>query len=190
MFSKKLLILAFAALLLPACATGPVDATYNYEIVEMDDFQLPWTGCLLDQQTGQPLNPECEPSPPVIVRLDARVRDSLTNIPANNVRIWFNSAYSDAYLLPPEVLEAIEIPSGGNWDTVTNQGEVWAEFSGTWDGNYRPTYFEGWTDKNGLASAFLFVNTMPTNPTGQPIQMTVTVSTASDTEIILFQGGA
>ncbi len=190
MFSKKLLTLAFAGLLLPACSTGPVDATYNYELAEFEDFQVPWTGCLLDQQTGQPLNPECEVAPPVIMRLDARVRDRNTQIPGNNVRIWFNSTYSDAYLLPQEVLEAINVPSGGTWDGVTDRGEVFAEFSGTWDGNYRPTYYEGWTDKNGLASVFLFINTMPTDPSGQPLQMAVTVSTASDTAVVLFQGGA
>ena len=98
-----------AALVLPACSTGPVDATFNYELVDMEDMIVPWVGCQIDQLTGQPLNPNCQVSDPVIFRLDARVRDTDTQTPGNNIRVWFTSTYGDIYLLPQEVLEAINV---------------------------------------------------------------------------------
>lgn len=190
MFSKKLLILALAALVLPACSTGPVDATFNYELMDMEDLIVPWVGCQIDQTTGQQLNPNCQVSDPVIFRLDARVRDTDTQTPGNNIRVWFTSTYGDIYLLPQEVLEAINVPSGGDWDTVIDRGEIWAEFSGRFDGNYRPTYHEGWTDSRGVASVWVFVNTMATNEQGGVIQSQIQVNIASDSNSVLLQGGA
>ncbi|MCO4770332.1 MAG: hypothetical protein KDA24_09910 [Deltaproteobacteria bacterium] len=189
MLLKKLLILAAAGLILPACSTGPVDATFQYEIIDFEDVQVPWVGCTIDPTTGQLTNPSCQPSPPVIFRLDARVRNEDSEIPANNIRTWFTSTYSDIYLLPQEVLEAINIPSGGDWDTVTNRGEIWAEFSGRFDGNYRPTYHEGWTDKRGMASVWVFVNSMPTDESGGVIESAIQIGIASDSAFIRLQGG-
>ena len=122
--------------------------------------------------------------------MDARVRDVNTEAPANNIRVWFTSPYSDVYLLPQEVLEALNVPSGGDWDQVIDRGEIWAEFSGRFDGNYRPTYHEGWTDRRGVASVWVWVNTMPTDESGAPLQTQVQVSIASDTTALRLQGGA
>ena len=190
MLGNKLLVLALAALVLPACSTGPIDATFNYELVEFEDLAVPWTGCTIDQQTGQQTNPNCELSDPVIFRLDARVRDTNTEIPGNNIRVWFTSPYNDIYLLPQEVLEAINVPSGGDWDQVIDRGEVWAEFSGRFDGNYRPNYHEGWTDRRGVASVWVWVNSMPLDETGIALQSELHVSIASDVAIMRLQAGA
>ena len=187
MTGKLLLPLAAAAMALGGCSTGPVDATYNYELAEFEDITVPWFGCTVDQTTGQPQNPNCTVSDPLIFRLDARVRDINTEVPANNVRIWFTSAYSDIYLLPQEVVEALSLPSEGAWNSLIDDGEIWAEFTGRLDGDYRPTYHESWTDKNGLASVWVWVNSLPTDETGSATQSELSVSIASDTALVRLQ---
>jgi hypothetical protein len=180
---SRLLVLPLAMLLLPACSTGAVDATYQHELVQFEDFTVAWTGCTLDATTGQQDNPNCQNSNPVILRLDARVRDTETELPVNNVRVWFNSGYELVYLLPQEVLEAIEVPITEGWDDVLGRGEVWAEFAGTFEGDYRPTYHESPTDQNGVASVWLYIQEMPRNETGQASAAQITVSIASDVQI-------
>jgi hypothetical protein len=187
MLGNKLLTLALAALVLPACSTGPIDATFNYELTEFEDLTIPWRGCQIDATTGLQQNPNCAVSDPVIFRLDARVRDANSLVPANNIRTWFTSPYNDIYLFPQEVLEAIQVPSGGDWDQVIDRGEIWAEFSGRFDGNYRPNYHEGWTDRRGVASVWVWVNSMPRQETGAATQTELHVSIASDTAIVRLQ---
>ena len=179
----RLLALPLMMLLLPACSTGPVDATYRHQLVSFEDVPIAWTGCTIDNQTGQQENPNCQNSPPVILRLDARVRDAETELPANNVRVWFNSGYELVYLLPQEVLEAIEVPVTEGWDEVLGRGEIWAEFAGTFEGDYRPTYHETATDQNGMASVWLFIQEMPREAGGAAQETSVLVSTATSTEI-------
>ena len=184
MAGSKLFAVALMGLLLPACSTGPVDATYRHEIVAFEDLQVNWIGCQLDQETGQQQNPNCQNGNPVIIRLDARVRDIDTELPVNNVRVWFNSAYERVYLLPQEVLEAIEIPVTEGWDEAMGRGDIWAEFAGTFEGDYRPTYHEGWTNQAGVASVWLYIEEMPRSEQGQATETSIIVSTATDVALM------
>ncbi len=180
----RLLTLSLTLLMLPACSTGPVDATYRHELAAFEDFKISWLGCATDAETGQQENLACQNSNPIILRLDARVRDTESDLPVNNVRVWFNSGYELIYLLPQEVLEAIEVPVTEGWDEVLGRGEIWAEFAGTFEGDYRPTYHEGSTDQNGVATVWLYIQEMPRNAGGLATETSVTISTASDTEIL------
>ena len=69
---------------------------------------MSWVGCKIDEATGLLSNPLCEESDPVIFRLDILVQDERSIQPLNNVRIWFTSGFNKIYLLPQDVLEAIE----------------------------------------------------------------------------------
>ena len=40
MGSPKLLALTLALFALPACSTGPVDATYQHEIIQFEDLKV------------------------------------------------------------------------------------------------------------------------------------------------------
>ncbi len=185
----RLLTLALSLLLFPACSTGPVDATFRHELVAFEDIKISWQGCALDTETGAQTVPNCQNSSPVILRLDARVRDTETDLPVNNVRVWFNSGYELIYLLPQEVLEAIEVPITEGWDEVLGRGEVWAEFAGTFEGDYRPTYHETSTDQNGLATVWLYIQEMPRGPAGIAVEGSVMVSIASDVQILKLSPG-
>lgn len=182
--SRTLFALALTLFALPACSTGPVDATASMEIVQFEDLKVAWQGCSLDAETGEQENPNCRNSNPLIVRVDARVRDIDTELPVNNVRVWFNSTYELIYLLPQEVLEAIEVPVTEGWDEVLARGEVWAEFAGTFEGDYRPTYHESWTDSNGMASVWLYIQEMPRNETGRSVESSIAISIATDVQYL------
>ena len=156
-------ILVFAM----GCDVGPWDAPPGAQIAEVEDIRVAWFGCILDPTTGQPQNPSCEPSAPVQIPMTVQVIDPDTEIPLNNIRISFSSGYGEIYLLPQEVIEALAIPDSERWGTIAD-GEVWAELTGSWEGDYRPTYYETWTDNNGLATFWIWVNEMPTDATGNP----------------------
>ncbi|MEE2829300.1 MAG: hypothetical protein VX498_08940 [Myxococcota bacterium] len=151
-----------------ACDTGPWDAPPGSEIAEVEDIEVSWFGCLLDPVTGAQQNPNCEISPPVQIPVTVLVQNATTLVPLNNIRITFTSGFTDVYLLPQEVIEAIALPDTESWAAIMSNGEIWAEFSGQWEGDYRPTYYETWTDNNGLAEFWVWVERMPQDPTGLP----------------------
>ena len=133
---------------LMACDPGPWDAPPFAEIDDIEDIQVPWTACRIDPLTGNTSTPGCENDPPVILPLNVLVRNARTQEPLNNVRIWYASGYHLIYLLPQEVLEAVDLPGTERWEYLEERGDVFAEFSGSFDGDYRPTYHEGWTNSN------------------------------------------
>lgn len=151
-----------------ACDNGPWDAPPGSEIVELEDIRVAWFGCVLEPTTGEPQNPNCEPSAPVQIPVTAQVRNSDSLEPLNNVRISFTSGFGSIYLLPQEVIEAIALPDTENWADIMSSGEIWAEFTGEWEGDYRPTYYETWTDSNGLVQFWIWVDSMPVDATGNP----------------------
>jgi hypothetical protein len=163
-----LLTLLSLAVLGTACDTGPWDAPPGSEIQAVEDIRVSWFGCVVDPTTGELQNPACEPSPPVQIPMVMQVMDSGSGVPLNNIRISFTSGYGEIYLLPQEVIEAISLPDTENWAEIMQDGEIWAEFTGSWEGEYRPTYYETWTDNNGLARFWIWVNEMPLDATGNP----------------------
>ena len=176
---------------LSGCVSAPVDAPYYARILEWEeDLEVPWVGCRRAQDTGELQNPNCTESDPVIIRLDARVYDDRTLLPMNNVRIWFTSPHREIYLLPQEVLEAIELPTDpdSGWTTATqDQQELWAEFAGTFEDDYRPTYHEGYTDRSGMATVWIYVERMPIDEQGQALETQITVSIASHTQVVALK---
>lgn len=161
-----LLSLLLIAVLSTGCDTGPWDAPPGSEIQETEDLRVPWFGCLTDPATGQSQTPDCQDSNPVQIPVTIQVLDGNSSLPLNNIRIAFTSGYGEVLLLPQEVIEALAVPEGGSWDQVVADGEIWAEFTGTWDGDYRPTYYETWTDNQGLARFWVWVEAMPKDATG------------------------
>ena len=109
-FHAALLCSLISLVFTSGCYPGPWDAPPYAVLQDSEDINVSWSGCRLDQNSGLPTNPLCEPSPPVILRLDARVEDERSGDPLNNVRIWFTSGFGKIYLLPQEVLEAVDVP--------------------------------------------------------------------------------
>jgi len=161
-----LLTLLSIAALTAGCDTGPWDAPPGSEIQDIDDLRVPWFGCLQDPTTGANQAENCQDSGPVQIPVTIQVLDGNSSLPLNNIRIAFTSGYNDILLLPQEVIEALAVPEGGSWDQVVSDGEIWAEFTGEWDGDYRPTYYETWTDNQGLARFWIWVEAMPKDATG------------------------
>ena len=182
-----------AVFLLNGCDNGPWDAPPGAVIEEIDAFQIAWFGCQIDPTTGQAISPNCDieqPSPPVIFPLTINVYDEESEWPINNVWVRVSSGYSEIYLLPQEVIEAIALPDTENWSDIASTNEVWAEFSGTWEGNYAPTFLETWTDNNGQADLWVWVQAMPTDPaSGQAKTTSITVDIGSDRMVIEMQSG-
>ena len=183
-FAAALLSSLVAVVFLSGCYAGPWDAPPFAVIQDTEDLNVSWSGCRLNQTDGLPTNPLCEPSPPVILRFDARVEDERTGDPLNNVRSWFTSGYSKIYLLPQEVLEAVDVPETDRWEALVAEGEIFAEFSEGFDGDYKPTYHETWTDSIGVASVWIFVEEMPTDDTGTAKESGIIVSIGADTQVV------
>ncbi len=169
---------------LMACDPGPWDAPPFAEIDDIEDIQVPWTACRIDPLTGNTSTPGCENDPPVILPLNVLVRNARTQEPLNNVRIWYASGYHLIYLLPQEVLEAVDLPGTERWEYLEERGDVFAEFSGSFDGDYRPTYHEGWTNSNGISTIWLYVEEMPTDDAGQAKESGIVVSIGVDTVVV------
>jgi len=162
----KLLTLLSIAVLVTACDTGPWDAPPGAEIQDIDDLRVAWFGCLQDPTTGENQSPSCVDSDPVQIPLTVQVLDTNSRVPLNNIRIAFTSGFGSIYLLPQRVIEALEVPNTESWDEVVADGEIWAEFTGSWEGDYRPTYYETWTDNHGIARFWIWVEALPKDPTG------------------------
>jgi len=183
-FPAVLLSSLIAVMFLSGCYPGPWDAPPYAILQDSEDINVAWSGCRLDQTSGLPMNPLCEPSPPVILRLDARVEDERTGDPLNNVRIWFTSGFQKIYLLPQEVLEAVDVPDTDRWQALMEDEQIFAEFSEGTDGDYRPTYHETWTDNIGVASVWIFIEEMPTDDTGVAKESGIIVSIGADSQVI------
>jgi len=181
---SRYFLLLFAAVTLTfvtGCDSGPGDAPPYAEISDIEDIQVSWSSCRLDPLSGLPQTPGCENDPPVTIPPNTMVRDARSGSPLNTVRIWSASGFNKIYLLPQEVLEAVDLPETERWEFLANQGNVYAEFSGTFDGDYRPTFYEGWTDSHGLSSVWLYIEEMPTDDSGQPKESGVIISIGVDT---------
>jgi hypothetical protein len=176
-----LFLAALALTFVTGCDAGPWDAPPYAEIGEIEDIQVAWSSCRLDPLSGLPQTPGCENDPPIIIPINAMVRDVRNGSPLNNVRIWYASGFNKIFLLPQEVLEAVDLPDTERWAYLAGEGNVYAEFSGTFDGDYRPTFYEGWTDSHGLSSVWLYIEEMPTDDTGQPKESGVIISIGVDT---------
>ncbi len=163
------------------CDSGPWDAPPYAEIDDVEDISISWQACRLDPLSGAPQTAGCENDPPVVLPLNIMVRDTRYNSPLNNVKIWYSSGFSKIYLLPQEVLEAVELPETDRWQYLAERGDVFAEFSGAFDGDYRPTYYQGWTNSNGLSTVWVFIEEMPTDETGQAKESGILISIGVDT---------
>jgi hypothetical protein len=186
----RLPLLLFPAMLLSACNFGPWEAPYTADLIVPEDLQIPWFACQLDPTTGLPQTPGCTNSGSIAFPLSVQVVDPNTLEPYNNVRISVASTYEEVYILPQEVIEAVQLPDTSNWNNIEQDGRVYAEFSGNWEGDYRPTYFEGWTDRNGRMKVWIWVDSMPRNLlTGQAAQTSIIFDIGNEVAQVLMQGG-
>lgn len=151
----KLLHLLPLAALLPACSVGPWPAPPG-AVIEMieDDISVPWFPCT-------DAIPDCVESQ-FLVHTSVRVEDELGE-PLNNVEVSFTSMWNDVYFVPQSVIQAVEYPSTARWAEVENSGDVYAELTGEFDGDYRPTYFETATDRNGRSDIWIWIESLPVN---------------------------
>ena len=188
------MFLAVVAVALSGCNAGPWDAPPGRILDDEEDFKVSWFGCQIDPLTFQPLDPNCDldqPSPPVIIPFSIGVTDEETTTPVNNIWVRVSSGFKDVYLLPQEVIEAVALPDTENWQDVAASGEVWAEFSGSFEGDYRPTFVETWTDNNGQVDFWIWVDKMPVDPvSGQAVETSVLIDIGVDSATLLLQPGA
>ncbi len=183
------LIAAFLStvFVLTGCANGPWNAPPNAVFLEQDDVKVPWFGCDIDADTGLPSNPNCEPSDAVIFPLNISVLDVDTQQPLNNVRVSFTSIWHEIYVMPQEVLEAVTLPDTERWSDFDAGDETFAEFSGNFEGDYRPTFHDTWTDENGVARTWVYVDSLPQDDTGREIESSILVDMGIDMYIIVLQ---
>lgn len=183
-----------AVILLAGCDSGPWEAPPGTMIQEIDSFQVSWFGCQLDPLTGESLSPGCDieqPSPPVVFPMTINLYNEESGVPVNNVWVRVSSGFHDIYLLPQEVIEAIALPDTDNWSDIANTDEVWAEFSGTWEGDYKPTFVETWTDNYGQAEVWVWIQKMPLDPaSGQAKQSSIMIDIGVDLMVIELQAGS
>lgn len=175
---RILLMSAAAAILGSGCVPAPINATFEMELVDMEDLDIPWPLCPRNEN-GVPTNLNCEDPSPIVIRLDARVRNFATLEPANNVRAWFNSTFPGVFFLPTQVVEAIDLP-GGRWNQSEAAGEIYAEFSGNVEGDYHPTYHETWTDNGGLATTWMVIDELPVDDAFEAGEVQLIASIATD----------
>jgi hypothetical protein len=182
------LMLSLLLLVLTGCATGPFEAPPTAEFGEATDLIVPWFGCAVDEETGL-VDPNCEPSPPVIFPLSIYVIDTTTELPVNNVRVTFTSLWSGVYVMPQSVIEAVVIPDTENWSSVESGGEVFAQFSGDYEGSYQPTFHDTWTDSAGRARTWVFVDTMPVDTEGAVGESSIIVDMGVETLLFRLTSG-
>jgi hypothetical protein len=177
-----------------SCASGPWQAPPGTLIGEQEDIKVAWFACQIDPITGDALNPNCDleqPSPPVIFPLTIFLYDEETDLPVNNVWVEITSGFHDIYLLPQEVIEAVIYPDTENWQDVAGSDEIWAQFSGSFEGDYRPTYLQTFTDNNGLARLWVWVQTMPVDlQAGQAKEAGILIDIGVDKVSVTLQAGA
>ncbi len=177
-----------------SCANGPWQAPPGTVIGEIEDIKVAWFACQIDPLTGAAVNPNCnveQPSPPVIFPLTIQLQDEETELPVNNVWVDITSGFSDIYLLPQEVIEAVVLPDTPNWQDIAGSDEVWAQFSGTFEGDYRPTYLQTWTDNNGLVQLWVWVQRMPVDTqAGQAKESSILIDIGVDQLVLTLQAGA
>jgi len=177
-----------------SCANGPWPAPPGAEIGELVDIKVAWFACQVDPLTGIPLNENCDieqPSPPVIFPLTIYVQDGNTEDPINNIWVEVTSGFHDVYLLPQEVIEAVIYPDTDRWQDVAGSDEIWAQFSGSFEGDYKPTYLQTYTDNNGLAKLWVWVQRMPVDSqSGQAKESSILVDIGVDSAVINLQAGS
>ena len=177
-----------------SCANGPWQAPPGTVINEVEDVKVAWFACQIDPLTGQPLDQNCnleQPSPPVIFPLTIYLTNEDTEEPVNNVWVEVTSGFEDIYLLPQEVIEAVIYPDTENWQEVAASDEIWAQFSGTFEGDYRPTYLQTSTDNNGLAKLWVWVQRMPVDTqAGQAKESSIMIDIGVQRTIVTMQAGA
>jgi len=169
------------ALALAGCDNGPWDAPPNSQIKDIEDIKVAWFGCGTDAEPG------CVESGAVVFPLTAIVVDQYEE-PLNNVRVTYASGWNEIYLLPREVIEALALPDTERWTEIADSGQVWAQFSGNLEADYYPTFFEGWTEGNGTAEVWVWIDSMPTDAqTGQAKEAGILIDIGVDQLAVKLQ---
>lgn len=191
----KLLHLLPLAALLPACSLGPWPAPpgATIEMIE-DDITVPWFPCT-------DVIPDCVESQ-FLIHTSVRVEDELGD-PLNNVEVAFTSMWQDVFFVPQSVIQAVDYPSTSSWAAIESSGDVYAELTGEFDGDYRPTYFETATDRNGRSEVWIWVESLPINLSQagqagggggaavlQPIGVSILVDIGADSRALELSAGA
>jgi len=187
----RLPLLLLPTLLLSACNFGPWDAPYTARLVVPEDLSVPWFSCAIDPTTGQAQVEGCVNSGSVVFPVTVSVVDNDTELPLNNVRISASSTFNEIYLLPQDVIEAVQLPDTTNWNTVDGSGQIYAEFSGNWEGDYKPTYLETWTDRHGRLTVWVWINSFPVDLiNGQPIETSIIFDIGAEILEMSMKAGA
>ncbi|MCP4869318.1 MAG: hypothetical protein GY898_11435 [Proteobacteria bacterium] len=190
----SLLSAVTGCLFVASCANGPWQAPPGTAIGEIEDIKVAWFACPVDPITGAALNPSCnleQPSPPVIFPLTIYLVNEDTESPVNNVWVEITSGFEDVYLLPQEVIEAVIYPDTENWQDVATSDEIWAQFSGTFEGDYRPTYLQTYTDQYGMAKLWVWVQRMPIDTqAGTAKESSILIDIGVARTVITLQAGA
>lgn len=189
-----LLFFAVVAIATTGCNAGPWDAPPGSVISDVEDVKVAWFGCVLNPETGEAQSPNCDinqPSPPVIFPYRVAITNEDTELPVNNVWVRASSGFADIYILPQEVIEALALPDTENWNEIAESGEVWAQFSGDFEGDYRPTFLETWTDNNGQIDFWVWVQKLPVDPqSGQAKESGIMLDIGVDSAVVALTAGS
>jgi len=170
------------------CTNGPIFAPPGATVQPPEPPPIAWRNCLLDPLTGGVVALGCENPDPMLISMTSVALDGTTQLPLNNVRMSYTSGYSGIYLLPQEVVEAVEIPDTPNWQRLAGDGRLFAEFTYRFEGDYRPTYFETGTNRVGAGRVWVFINEMPFDPgTGQAAGTSIVVDIYTESALIQLQ---
>lgn len=175
-----LVLLTLLMFVLSGCATGPFDAPPSAKFGDVEDIIVPWFSCPINETSGE-VEEGCAESDAVIFPLSIFVLDKDTDLPINNVRVTFTSLFKDIYVMPQSVIEAVVLPESERWSDVAAGGEVFAQFSGNFEGDYRPTFHDTWTDGAGRARTWVVVQRMPTDAVGQVVESTIIIDMGIET---------
>ncbi len=149
-------VAGFALVGLTACP-APVDAPYGAVLAEMDDVELTWDSSAAGAADYW-----------FLVRADFLVYDSETNDPLNNVNIEILSGYPGIYILPTGVINVETCPEGDQqWQQYcADEGQTWADLTGSFNDALKPLYYKGYTNANGVESVWLWIEDMPEDENG------------------------
>lgn len=192
---------ALLLLSLLGCSAGPIGAPYGstLDLTNLDNVYFALDAGLLEpsDQRGALIKLEA------LVTVPGSYSDP---VPGNGIRVEVSSGWSEAYLLPESAVRVVDDfevecdESGASSDPedpcyawFDNNNEVWVEFGGDYTDleNFRPTYFQGVTDARGTMGFYVFIDSVPVDADGEPVDFSVYGTINVDDDSVTFSfGGA
>lgn len=165
-------------LTLIGCGGGPYAAPYGSMVTGPGDISLNYDAGYAVPGDGYG----------ALLRGQAYVQDSATQLPLNDIKVEITSGWTGAYLLPEAAVLVVddyeqECESSGAVSDENDpchawfdaDGEQYIEFGGDYAelGDFRPTYLSAGTDNRGLLDFYVFVDSAPLDSEGLAVDIPV-----------------